>query len=165
MIRHTALPLDTRLGPTTLERRPTHGMKAKRGRGGRSMKNPSGPEARIGVHAIDRCGSYRATVLTDDAYSVEVAELDIATAQAVVDDLRRRVAGHPGPARIVIDLSHVDFADAWGVGRLLELRNDLVGRGYSLRVRGLTRPVERAMEQLGVHDVFVADRYRPRPAD
>ena len=80
-------------------------------------------------------------------------EIDLASAQALVEAAEAFAAANPGePVRI--DLSDTTFMDSTGLGALINIRNGALERGGELEVTGRSRAVERAFELAGLTDVF-----------
>lgn len=75
---------------------------------------------------------------------VDVAEwLDVATAPAVEDLLRTALASRP--ARIAVDLSRCEGADAYGLGVLARVQADAAAQGTELVLTGANRRVRRVL--------------------
>ena len=77
-------------------------------------------------------------------------ELDLATAPALRDALRRAV--ERSPKRLVVDLAEVTFVDSTVLGALVEARSTLGGDAFALAAPGLE--VRRALEVSGLDRHF-----------
>jgi anti-anti-sigma factor len=72
-------------------------------------------------------------------------ELDVLSAEDELDPEHFRDAN-----AVVLDLRYVTFVDAFAVGRIVVLRNVLIGRGAELRVVNARPEVERVFRLTGV---------------
>lgn len=77
--------------------------------------------------------------------------------------LKHRVAGLvERSARIVLDLSHVEFVDSSGCGAILTCLRQVNGVGGKLTVFGVTRPVRALFELVRMNRIL--DIYETREA-
>lgn len=87
----------------------------------------------------------------DSAAAAQIAiigELDIASVNAVEQDLQRILIGRPD--RVVFDLGKLAFMDSSGIALMVQLTNS-VG---SMEVRNATSIVRRVIEIVGLSEVL-----------
>ena len=76
------------------------------------------------------------------------AELDIATAETLLDQVRTILAEQP--AAIVVDLAGVTFCDSSGIGALMDAQAIAASAGVPLRVTAARPVIRRSLEITGV---------------
>jgi anti-sigma B factor antagonist len=81
-------------------------------------------------------------------------ELDVATADRLLDDAQRFLTGAAG--RLVLDLRGVVFLDSVGIRALLLLRRSALGRGVTLDVVAHEEPVGRLLRITSLDGVLLA---------
>ena len=86
------------------------------------------------------------------AVIVPTGELDLATAPALEDALRRAFGGDS--ARVVLDLRELEFIDSSGLRTLLSARRQSEDAGTQFSLVAGHRALERTLEIAGVHKVF-----------
>jgi anti-anti-sigma factor len=86
------------------------------------------------------------------AVIVPTGELDLATAPALEDVLRRAFGGDS--ARVVLDLRELEFIDSSGLRTLLTARRQSEDAGAQFSLVAGHRGLERTLEIAGVHKVF-----------
>jgi anti-sigma B factor antagonist len=75
-----------------------------------------------------------------------VGEIDLATAPELVEAIESRFAGGgQGTARVVVDLTEVEFLDSSGLNALVRLEKLLAGNGVEVR---LVIPADRIVRQV-----------------
>jgi anti-sigma B factor antagonist len=79
-------------------------------------------------------------------------ELDLTSVPVFERELRDVEAG--SPARLVIDLSGLDFMDSTGLRALLQARERSKSNGHELALRRGPRQVQRVLELTKTLDVF-----------
>jgi HptB-dependent secretion and biofilm anti anti-sigma factor len=74
-------------------------------------------------------------------------------------DFRQMLAGleQSGAARVVLDLTALDFMDSTGMGMLLVARDLVAGRGGQVALRNAHGQVERMLELAKFDDFFVME--------
>lgn len=82
------------------------------------------------------------SVVQDDIQiiSVNAERIDAAVAIQFKDAMRAETEG--GPARVILDLSHVEFVDSSGLGAIVAAMKPL-GKGRRLDLAGLTPAVDK----------------------
>jgi anti-anti-sigma factor len=89
----------------------------------------------------------------DDAIVVRVrGEIDLASAHALVEELRRAIGG--AASTVFLDLGNVGFIDSTGLRALLVAAKLSSMNGSELRILRGSSPVERAIETSGVEDLL-----------
>lgn len=83
--------------------------------------------------------------------AVEEPRIDAAVAIQFKDRLREMA--EDGPARVVLDLSQVDFLDSSGLGAVVAAMKQL-GAGRQLELAGLTPTVEKVFRLTRMDTVF-----------
>jgi anti-sigma B factor antagonist len=79
-------------------------------------------------------------------------ELDIATCSGVIDATRRALRSHP--ARILIDLSAIDFLDLTGLRTLIHCRRLASGKDCAVILTEPSDKVVHLLELTGLRAVF-----------
>lgn len=79
-------------------------------------------------------------------------DLTFLNADAVADDLTRRLAGNPGLQQVVLDLSGVARVDATGLGVLTRVLEQAVEHDLQVRLAELRGPVRDVLVATGVWD-------------
>lgn len=82
-----------------------------------------------------------------------IGDLDISTAMALKARVAR-VGGDEAGRRILIDMSGLDFCDAYGLGVLLGVRNRCAERRGWLRLAGAKRQIRRLLDITDLTDVL-----------
>lgn len=82
-----------------------------------------------------------------------IGDLDISTAMALKARVAR-VGGDETGRRILIDMSGLDFCDAYGLGVLLGMRNRCIERRGWLRLAGTKRQIRRLLDITDLTDVL-----------
>lgn len=77
-------------------------------------------------------------------------EVDADNCATFAESLR----GLPTDLPVVLDLARLSFIDSSGVSALLDLRNEVTGRGQTFVVRNPTPAVRRVLEITGLVDLF-----------
>jgi anti-anti-sigma factor len=82
-----------------------------------------------------------------------IGDLDISTAMALKSRIVR-VGGDEAGRRILIDMSGLDFCDAYGLGVLRGVRNRCTERRGWLRLAGAKRQIRRLLDITDLTDVL-----------
>jgi stage II sporulation protein AA (anti-sigma F factor antagonist) len=82
-----------------------------------------------------------------------IGDLDISTAMALKTRVAR-VGGDEAGRRILIDMSDLDFCDAYGLGVLLGVRNRCAERRGWLRLAGAKRQIRRLLDITDLTEVL-----------
>jgi anti-sigma B factor antagonist len=101
---------------------------------------------------IPEAFSVRTEQHREAAVIVPTGELDLATAPALEDALRRAFGGDS--ARVVLDLRELEFIDSSGLRTLLTARRQSEDAGTQFSLVAGHRGLERTLEIAGVHKVF-----------
>jgi len=88
---------------------------------------------------------------SDLVVRVEESRLDAAIAIRFKDEMRERLAA--GHARVVLDLSRVEFLDSSGLGAVVAVLKE-VGPGQTFALAGLTGNVEKVFRLTRMDSVF-----------
>jgi anti-sigma B factor antagonist len=80
-------------------------------------------------------------------------ELDLETSPALEAELSE-VLSPPFPARLGVDLSEVTFISSSGLNVLIELNERSRACGTDMRLIGMSRPVQRALDLTGLDAVL-----------
>lgn len=101
---------------------------------------------------------------SDDALTIRVDEkrLDAAVATAFKDRVRNLVA-HAG-AKVILDLSAVDFMDSSGLGAIISIYKSLP-KGRALELMGLSSNVERVFRLTRMDTVMTIRPLPPTDGD
>lgn len=90
----------------------------------------------------------------NDLCSVTAAgEVDIATVEEFLDVVRSAL--DTGASAVELDLSGVTFIDSSGLGALVRLRSEAVGRDVRLELTKVPAKVSRILELTGLAGVFL----------
>jgi anti-anti-sigma factor len=88
--------------------------------------------------------------------AIATGEVDVTTAEAFDRELgaAMRAAQEAGAQRLILDFSRVHYLDSGGVSRLIDVRSRLADLGCRLELTEVQRPVERALDVLGLKATF-----------
>jgi anti-sigma B factor antagonist len=78
------------------------------------------------------------------------SELDLATCPALAEAL----GAVPATDAVVVDLGGVTFCDSTGVSTLVRAYKRQTAAGGTLKIRGTSQIVLRALDLMGVHDLL-----------
>lgn len=116
-------------------------------------RTPDGTEH--GPPPVD--GSLTLTVRSDNCGDLLIlaGELDLASAPLVLEaaQLVRQMASQ----HVVVDVSGLQFLDATGLSALLQAREELLGDGLAMSLRGIPACVHRVLDITGLADTFVLE--------
>ena len=106
--------------------------------------------------SLARSGALRASASRcGDVLTVALAgELDLATGPELRARLTRLVQSDPPPARLVLDLAHLQFLDASGISALLSAQRAVAASGGSVVLRSPSRLVRRVVKVLDLDRVL-----------
>jgi len=99
-----------------------------------------------------------------DALVVRVAEDRIDAAVAIRFKDAMRELAQDGPARVILDLTRVDFLDSSGLGAVVAVMK-LLGPARKLELAGLTPTVEKVFRLTRMDQVFTIHSVAPGGAD
>ena len=103
----------------------------------------------------------------DRAIVALAGEIDLYTAPRLQSELAAALAGGD-PARLVVDMSAVEFCDSTGMNVLLSCLRRVRERGGELEIASPKPAVRKILQVTGLDSVFTlvddANRSRPKPA-
>ncbi|GAB4388189.1 STAS domain-containing protein [Albidovulum sp.] len=97
-----------------------------------------------------------------DALVIRVKESRIDAAVAIQFKDRMRELTAPGPARVILDLSRVDFIDSSGLGAIVSVMKSLAP-AQRLELAALTRDVGKVFRLTRMDSVFAIHDTAPEP--
>lgn len=110
------------------------------------------PQHYLTVETV-RCG--------DDVLLALTGELDLATANLLVDQANTHLK--PGPGILTLDLTGVTFCDTTGLRAIIAVHQDCERAGWKCLLIGLTAPVHRTVELTGLRDYLNIRDASPHP--
>src|SRR5438309_2323045 len=104
----------------------------------------------------------------DHVTVIATGEIDLYTAPKLQTDLAAIIDGVGPAARVVIDMSGVEFCDSTGMNVLLSCLRQVRERGGELEIASPKPAVRKILQVTGLDSVFTlfddANRSRPKPA-